>query len=179
MISVICSYEGNCGLRGAMEDSGIPITNLEVEDEGIYKDIDTPEEYRELLRWNYERGGSYPVRARSQVRLEAGERFFGPGVCELLELIERTGSVQKACEEMDLSYSKGSRMLKTIDRQLGVSMVQRWAGGIGGGGAVLTEDGKQMVKKYREMEAEIELYTNQMFERYFGKGFCSPRTKGQ
>lgn len=51
----LCTYEGPGGLRGAMEHDGIPITNLEVDDEGIYRDMDTREEYMELLRWNNER----------------------------------------------------------------------------------------------------------------------------
>ena len=45
-----------------MEKSGIPITDLEVEDEGIYKDMDTREEYRELIQWNYNRAQGYPRR---------------------------------------------------------------------------------------------------------------------
>ena len=47
-----------------------------------------------------------------KVELRAEDKFFGPGVCELLELIEQTGSLQSACTEMGLSYSKGSRMLR-------------------------------------------------------------------
>ena len=72
-------------------------------------------------------------------RIRAEDKFFGPGVCELLELIEQTGSLQSACMEMGLSYSKGSRMLRGIERQLGVSAVHRWTGGAGGGGAELIE----------------------------------------
>lgn len=41
------SYEGTGGLRGAIENSGIAITNLEVDDEGIYRDLDTWEQYQE------------------------------------------------------------------------------------------------------------------------------------
>lgn len=173
MIPLLGAYKGGRGLRGAMEECGVPITNLEVEDEGIYKDIDTPEQYRELIRWNYERGESYPVRAETKVYLAAGETFFEPEACRLLELIDRTGSVQKACEQMNLSYSKGSRMLKSIDRQLGFPMVERWAGGSGGGGSVLTEDGRRLVTNYRKMADEIQDYTKQAFQNYFGRGFQS------
>lgn len=173
MIPILGAYEGDRGLRGAMEECGIPITNLEVEDEGIYKDIDTQEQYQELIRWNYERGENYPVRAETRVYLAAGERFFEPESCELLELIDQTGSVQKACESMNLSYSKGSRMLKSIDRQLGFPVVQRWAGGAGGGGSLLTEDGKRMVKNYREMIQEVQNYTEKVFQNHFGEGFRS------
>lgn len=49
VIPQICRYQGNRGLRGAMEESGVLITDLEVEDEGIYLDADTPEEYKRLV----------------------------------------------------------------------------------------------------------------------------------
>lgn len=170
-VKAVCAYNGTRGLRGAIEETGLSITNLEVEDEGIYRDVDTPEEYLELLQWNYGRGEVYPVRPFVQVGLEAGERFFGPGVCGLLELIDQTGSIQEACLKMELSYSKGSRMIKAIDRQLGFPAVQRWTGGSGGGGSVLTEKGRQLVKNYRDMVREIEGYTEKAFQEFFQNNF--------
>ena len=35
-----------------------------------------------------------PVTTRVKLTLHTGERFFGPGVCELLERIRTTGSIQ-------------------------------------------------------------------------------------
>lgn len=166
-IPVICGNDGSRGLRGAMEESGIPITSLKVDDEGIYRDVDTPEEYEELIRWNYDRGECCPIRPAVQVKFFAGEQFFGPGVCELLELIEQTGSMQEACMKMGLSYSKGSRMIKAIDRELGVPAVQRWAGGAGGGGSVLTEEGKRLTASYRKLTRDVQSYTEKQFEKYF------------
>ena len=79
------------------------------------------------------------IHPKIRLRFDTQEKFFGPGVCELLELIDETGSVQKACARMELSYSKGSKMLKKLDQVIGISMVERWTGGAGGGGARLTE----------------------------------------
>ena len=40
---MLCGYQGDGGLRGAIEHSGIAITNLEVEDEELWaKSADTP-----------------------------------------------------------------------------------------------------------------------------------------
>ena len=39
------------GLKGAIEASGVPVEDLEAGNESIYLDVDTREEYRELLRW--------------------------------------------------------------------------------------------------------------------------------
>lgn len=49
LIPMLSANDGRRGLRGAIEDSGVVITNLEVEDEGIYKDIDTQEDYHDLV----------------------------------------------------------------------------------------------------------------------------------
>lgn len=46
----LCGYGGNRGLRGALEESGLPITELAVGDNGVIRDVDTREEYRQLLK---------------------------------------------------------------------------------------------------------------------------------
>ncbi|MCI8517194.1 MAG: NTP transferase domain-containing protein [Hungatella sp.] len=163
-------YEGPGGLRGAIEHSGIAITNLEVDDEGIYRDLDTREQYQELLDWNYQRGQGYPVRPQTQVRLTASQPFYGPGTQQLLNWIGQTGSLQEACAHMDISYSKGRKMVKQLEQQLGFPVVQRWTGGSGGGGSVLTEKGEKLMEAYENMVAEIQDFTDQAYQRYMGKG---------
>ena len=167
----LCSYQGDRGMRGAIRESGIPITNVEVEDEGVCRDVDTKQEYEELLEWNYQRGEGYPIRPKVQVRLTANKAFFGPGVYQLLELVGQTGSLQEACFRMSLSYSKGSKMVKEAERQLGFPLAQRWAGGAGGGGSKLTEEGKRLLENYRQMLEEVQESTEQIYQKYFGKGF--------
>ncbi|MCI8663660.1 MAG: NTP transferase domain-containing protein [Hungatella sp.] len=168
---MLCGYQGDGGLRGAIEHSGIAITNLEVEDEGIYRDMDTREQYQELLDWNYQRGQGYPVRPQVQVRLLASEVFYDPGVQKLLSFIGQTGSLQQACLHMDISYSKGRKMIKQLEQQLGFPVVQRWAGGSGGGGSVLTENGEKLLDSYEKMVAEIQDFTDQAYQKYMGKEF--------
>lgn len=53
LLDRICSYTGNRGLRGAMEEAGVPITNLEVEDRCVCWDVDTRQEYEKLLEWKF------------------------------------------------------------------------------------------------------------------------------
>lgn len=111
------------------------------------------------------------IRPKIHLRFDTQEKFFGPGVCELLELIDETGSVQKACARMELSYSKGSKMLKKLDQVIGISMVDRWAGGAGGGGARLTEAGKKLAETYRKIEAEVQKAAEDAFYKYYGEDF--------
>ena len=66
------------------------------------------------------------LRSNPRVRLYAGDdRFFGPGTKDLLEGIRKTGSVQQACAQMDLSYSKGRHMIRHMEAALETTLVER------------------------------------------------------
>ena len=52
LVPDICAYKGAGGLKGAMEHLGVPSTEPEVEDPGIYLDADTPQDYMNLRYWN-------------------------------------------------------------------------------------------------------------------------------
>ena len=103
-----------------------------------------------------------------RIRLIGGEPFFGPGVAELLQCIRDCGSVAAACEKMKLSYSKGRSMLRIMERELGFAVVQRTKGGLGGGGtAVITEKGEQLLASYSAFEDEVRTFTQERFQRMF------------
>lgn len=46
---ILC-YDGEGGLRGALQGVAFPAARLEVADAGILTDVDTPEDYRAVLR---------------------------------------------------------------------------------------------------------------------------------
>ena len=94
--------------------------------------------------------------------------FFGPGVAELLEDIEETGSVRNASAKMGLSYSKAWMMIRIASTGLGAEIVNRTKGGIGGGGsATLTDEGRELLKRYRAFESECNSEISAVFRRYF------------
>ena len=49
IVPALKQCSGREGLRGAVEELGLPIQNVEVEDEGTVLDIDTPQDYALLL----------------------------------------------------------------------------------------------------------------------------------
>lgn len=95
------------------------------------------------------------IEARVKLTLHTGERFFGPGVCELLECIRETGSIQAAAAQMEMSYTKAWRILNRAEREMGVSLITRVSGGKKGGSSTLTEAGERAVRDFREMEARL------------------------
>lgn len=74
---------------------------------------------------------------------------MGIGVLWLLEEIAEHGSLRQAALEMNLSYPKALKMLRSIEQQVGRPVVERYKGGRSHGGAELTTFGRDFVRAYR------------------------------
>lgn len=108
------------------------------------------------------------LRADPKVRLCAQQnRFFGPGTKDLLEGIRRTGSVQQSCTDMGLSYSKGRHMIRHMEAAIQTRLVERTRGGAGGGSAVLTPAGNDLLDQFTAYEACVRAYAEQQLVHFF------------
>lgn len=115
-----------------------------------------------------EEQGKKALHPSVQVRLGKEDLFFGPGKAWLMECIEETGSMQEACTKMGLSYSKAAKMMKKAEKQLGFKLLERRIGGSGGGGSKLTEEGRELLKKYRELTRRVQEDADRVFAEVFG-----------
>ncbi len=104
-----------------------------------------------------------------KVRIKKGEDMFGPGLIEFLERTAATGSMQAACEQMEMSYSKGWRLLKAGESATGKVLLDRKSGGSSHGSSTLTEDGRKLIEDYRAFTELINKTASENFERFFGK----------
>ena len=84
-----------------------------------------------------------------------GQRFFGPGRAELLQLIDDTGSISKAAKRMGMSYKKAWAMVDELNDRAYTPYVTTQKGGKKGGGAELTKAGKDMVKAYQRVLSKV------------------------
>ena len=101
-----------------------------------------------------------------------GIKFFGEGPCRLLRAVEKTGSLRAAAMEMEMAYSKASKILKRAESTLGFSLTARSTGGKDGGGSVLTPEGKQFLRQY-EAYRDACISTNRtLYRRYFPRIGC-------
>lgn len=92
---------------------------------------------------------------RPRIRIKAGEDIaLGPGKVDLLEAIEQTGSISAAARELRLSYRRAWDLVDTMNQCFKQPLVARAKGGKGGGGAQLTDQGRNMLKLYRTMESK-------------------------
>lgn len=95
------------------------------------------------------------------------EVFFGKGTAELLECIEKTGTVRTAAQYMGLSYSKARHMLSHFHTATGKEAVAVTRGGEGGGRAELTEYGKAFLTAFREYEKRSQSAAEELFQECF------------
>jgi len=79
---------------------------------------------------------------------------MGPGKADLLENIARCGSIAAAGREMGMSYKRAWELIGTLNAMFRAPLVESTRGGAGGGGAVLTDFGHEVVAQYRAFEAE-------------------------
>ncbi len=96
-----------------------------------------------------------------------GEPVFGRGRRFLLEAIDRYGSINQAAREINISYRKAWSYIKAMEERLGIKLVERHVGGINGGGAVLTEEARDFLQRYRMMEDGIKEFVDRRFKKIF------------
>ena len=116
---------------------------------------------------NNEEKKTLPVTAKVKLTLCTEDRFFGPGVCELLERIREEGSIQAAAARMELSYTKAWKILNRAEKELGTHLISRVSGGKNGGSSTLTEAGQEAVKDFREMEDKLAAYAEQLLKTHW------------
>ena len=101
------------------------------------------------------------------VRLFTDEKCFGPGVAALLTLVKTCHSLRAAAMEMGMAYSKAWTILKNAEEQLGFKLLLSTTGGKHGGGAVLTDEARQMLTAYDEYCEKLRAYGEKLFEETF------------
>lgn len=94
-------------------------------------------------------------RPHLRIRIVFGrDGMIGPGKAELLERIERCGSIAAAGREMGMSYKRAWELVGTLNAMFREQLVASQRGGPGGGGAMLTEAGREVLDLYRAFERE-------------------------
>lgn len=117
----------------------------------------------------YPAAGAPRVNAAHRVVLaDGGTPIFGPGTYDLLVLVDETGSLRQAAHAMGMSYSKAWRVVREAEEHLGLELLRRRAGGPGGGGSSLSDDGRQVVLRFRALVAEADAELETLYREHFG-----------
>ena len=94
---------------------------------------------------------------------EKEEAVFGDGLAELIEKIDKYHSISATAEHMNMSYRYALHRITLAEERLGQLLVIRVRGGAkGGGSSEVTDFGRNLAKRYRNAQAELNRILEKM-----------------
>lgn len=95
-----------------------------------------------------------PLKLKAQL-LCGDQLAMGPGKADLLEAIDREGSISAAGRLLGMSYRRTWLLVDEMNRCWTERLVEATAGGGSGRGAKLTDAGRDVLRRYRALEARL------------------------
>jgi molybdate transport system regulatory protein len=114
--------------------------------------------------------GEKPSSFKSQCRLwitnDKGDVLFGWEHQLILELIRKTGSMNKAAKELGISYRTLWGKIREAERRLGYKLVMNRLDHRRGG-SQLTKEGETLYRKYKQFRQESMDAIQAVFDKIF------------
>lgn len=107
-----------------------------------------------FLRGRNETRGRYSINGRIWIS-NGEETFLGHGRVVLLEKIKDYGSITQAAKSMGMSYRNAWELVSSMNKQANKPLVDRFTGGKGGGGAVLTIYGEKVITLFWKLHSDF------------------------
>jgi len=104
------------------------------------------------------------LRSRQWIVDDQDRIIMGEGRKEILETIERTGSINQTAKIMKMSYKGVWSKIKVTEEYLNLSIVHADRKM----GSRLTKEGKELLEKYRLLKEACIEADNQCFRQIFG-----------
>lgn len=114
---------------------------------------------------------------RVKVWLEAeGHYAFGFGLAEMLQAVDRAGSIKQAAADLGKSYRYVWGRIKEAEEALGRQLVEAHVGGTGTQRSNLTPVSRRMVADFLAVRARLMDLVEQEFRRHFDPAVSGPAT---
>ena len=107
------------------------------------------------------------VKTKTWIANKEGEILFGKGKTELLECIDKTGSILKAAGVMGINYKKAWVHLDTLQTNAGEELVIKRQGRSKTSGTRLTERARELMKNFELLQKDVEEFANKRFKELF------------
>ncbi len=138
-------------VRGTLEVKNIDVTYCEL---GCFKEKKRTRLY---------------VKTKTWMENQRKELLFGKGKTEILLEIEKTGSIAKAAENLEMNYKKAWSHIKLLQKNLDDVLVITQKGNGENSGTKLTPKAMEYITKYKQLQREIEEFANERFKELFLK----------
>jgi molybdate transport system regulatory protein len=99
---------------------------------------------------------------------------LGPGKIDLLESIQRTGSLRQAAQALGMSYRRAWLLLDGLNRSFNEPASTASIGGQGGGGVTLTPFGLEIIRCYRAAAQAIDAVAQEELASIASKAIEGP-----
>ncbi|HEX21566.1 MAG TPA: LysR family transcriptional regulator [Actinobacteria bacterium] len=96
-----------------------------------------------------------------------GEHVYGDGRQALLLAVDKLGSLNKAAASLEMSYRAAWGKIKVSEERLGFKLLESKIGGVGGGGASLTHDARDLITKYSHFRSNATRQVEREFRAVF------------
>jgi molybdate transport system regulatory protein len=117
-----------------------------------------------LQRWREIEMSRLRLKSRQWIVDDQDRIIMGEGRKEILETIERTGSINQTAKIMKMSYKGVWSKIKVTEEYLNLSIVHADRKM----GSRLTKEGKELLEKYRVLKDACLEEDNRCFSRIFG-----------
>lgn len=109
------------------------------------------------------------VKVKSKVWLETedGSLLFSDGRQALFKAIMETGSINQAAKSLGMSYRAAWGKIHATEERLGIKLVETQAGGNHGGGAHLTQEAEELLKRYDAFKEMANAAVDHIFDEFF------------
>ena len=107
------------------------------------------------------------LQVKYKIWLDSEGKAFGEGPRELLLLVEETGSLRQAAQQMQMSYSMAHKLINQMEDRLGIPLIERTIGGPGGGGSRLTDQAHKLLAAYDAFMDETRIAIDDLFRQHF------------
>lgn len=103
---------------------------------------------------------------KSRIWIEADNNvLLGEGRLHLLKAIEKTGSLSKAAKSLHISYKKAWSLVASVNKSAKKPVTKSSTGGIGGGGAILTDYGKKLIAVFETINKNCWAHLDEQIEK--------------
>ncbi len=106
-------------------------------------------------------------RSNFWLETDEGEVALSEWRIHLLESVSETGSISGASRRMNIPYRLAWQRIREMEERLGIPLVVAHTGGSGGGGASLTKEAEEFIRRFKKFRNGLEDVVRNHFEAAF------------